>query len=142
MNELDPIVFRDKLSRTLATFISTASPVSSIRAPRLAQKIASELNSSAVSLVKGPFVESLPDFEKKESLQEMVRQGRLSAKWSALSDKPDGKKLYTRPLHKHQAEAFAREGENYLVATGTGSGKTEAFLYPLLDDLLKEDDLS
>ena len=81
MNELDPIVFRDKLSRTLATFISTASPVSSIRAPRLAQKIASELNSSAVSLVKGPFVESLPDFEKKESLQEMVRQGRLSAKW-------------------------------------------------------------
>src|SRR3954452_13799723 len=142
MNELDPIVFRDTLSTTLARFISTASPVSSTRAPRLAQKITRELNSSTVSLVKGPFVESLPDFEKKQSLKELVDQGRLSPKWSALSDRPDGAKLYTRPLHKHQAEAVTRDGENYLVATGSGSGKTEAFLYPLIDDLLKEDDLS
>jgi hypothetical protein len=29
---------------------------------------------------------------------------------------------------------------NYLVATGTGSGKTEAFLYPLVDKLLRSPD--
>lgn len=39
--------------------------------------------------------------------------------------------------HKHQAEAFARlcgdEPKSTLVTTGTGSGKTECFMYPVLD---------
>ncbi len=39
--------------------------------------------------------------------------------------------------HKHQAEAFARlcgdEPQSTLITTGTGSGKTECFMYPVLD---------
>lgn len=39
--------------------------------------------------------------------------------------------------HRHQARAFERlcgeEAKSTLVATGTGSGKTECFLYPVLD---------
>jgi len=38
--------------------------------------------------------------------------------------------------HLHQARAFARlcgEPRSTLVATGTGSGKTECFLFPILD---------
>jgi DEAD/DEAH box helicase domain-containing protein len=39
--------------------------------------------------------------------------------------------------HVHQAKAFVRlsgeEARSTLVATGTGSGKTEAFLYPILE---------
>lgn len=39
--------------------------------------------------------------------------------------------------HRHQAEAFARlcgdEPQSTLVTTGTGSGKTECFMYPVLD---------
>ena len=45
------------------------------------------------------------------------------------------------PLYTHQEAALlAAYGEkpNLLVATGTGSGKTEAFLLPILADLLKE----
>jgi hypothetical protein len=71
MRELDPIVFRDQLRGTLARFISTAAPVSQVRAPRLARHISEALHSPAVSLVKGPFVESLPDFEKGASLHDL-----------------------------------------------------------------------
>lgn len=142
MNELDPIVFRDQLRSSLARFISTAAPVSQVRTPRLARRLSDALNSEIVSLVKGPFVESLPDFEKGSSLSDLVDKGALSSKWSALSDTDDGDKLFHRSLHKHQAEALTRDGENYLVATGTGSGKTEAFLFPLINGLLEQTDLS
>jgi ATP-dependent helicase YprA (DUF1998 family) len=138
MKELDPIAFRDRLRGTLARFISTAAPVSQARAPRLAQHISESLNSSAVSLTKGPFVESLPDFEKAATLCELVNAQKLSAKWGVLSDTPEGDRIFRRPLHRHQAEALDRRGENFLVATGTGSGKTEAFLFPLIDDLLND----
>ena len=142
MKELDPIVFRDQLRGTLARFISTSAPVSQIRAPRLARSIRDALTSNAVSLVKGPFVESLPDFEKGRSLSDLVDSGEISTKWRALTDSLDGDKLFRRPLHQHQADALRHQGENYLVATGTGSGKTEAFLFPLVNELLESDDLS
>ncbi|MCK5679670.1 DEAD/DEAH box helicase, partial [bacterium] len=41
------------------------------------------------------------------------------------------------PPYLHQEKSFARLGgpnpKSTLVATGTGSGKTECFLYPILD---------
>ncbi len=44
--------------------------------------------------------------------------------------------------HRHQEQAFARLGGrrklSTLIATGTGSGKTEAFLLPILDHCLAE----
>jgi hypothetical protein len=101
MKEIDPIVFRDQLRGTLARFISTAAPVSQIRAPRLAGHISEALNSPAVSLVKGPFVESLPDFEKGPSLDDLVQAQKLSPKWSILSESPEGDKIFRRRLHTH-----------------------------------------
>jgi len=44
------------------------------------------------------------------------------------------------PAHRHQELAWelcGRQGRSTLVATGTGSGKTECFLYPVLDHVAK-----
>ena len=45
-----------------------------------------------------------------------------------------------RPLYVHQEQAIrkAAAGRNVVVATGTGSGKTESFLLPILDSLVRE----
>lgn len=45
-----------------------------------------------------------------------------------------------RNLYKHQEEAIlkSREGKNLIVTTGTGSGKTESFLIPVINQLLEE----
>lgn len=45
-----------------------------------------------------------------------------------------------RPLYVHQVRAIRKAvaGRNYVVSTGTGSGKTECFLLPILNDILKE----
>jgi len=46
------------------------------------------------------------------------------------------------PLYKHQEQALTKvfEGRNVLISTGTGSGKTEAFLLPIINHLLYEVD--
>ena len=92
---------------------------------------------SGQHLVKGPFIETLPDFEKGVSIGDMVADGTMTEHWGALRGGP----LFYRPLHAHQ-DAAIRCDENFLVATGTGSGKTECFLYPMIDDILREGELS
>ena len=133
--ELNPLNFKEKLSNVLTRYITTASPVSPARAPRLSKAIVRAC--AKANLVKGPFVESLPDFEKGGSIKKFAEEGMLDKAWTKLANSDEGRLLYERPLHLHQAAAINRD-ENYLVATGTGSGKTEAFLYPLVDDLLEQ----
>jgi len=43
-------------------------------------------------------------------------------------------------MWRHQQEVFeaVRDNRHVLVATGTGSGKTESFLYPIVDDLIRQ----
>ena len=45
-----------------------------------------------------------------------------------------------RPLYRHQEESIrcVWNDRNVIVATGTGSGKTEAFLLPILLHLYRE----
>lgn len=137
MTILDPNSFRDRLNTVLARFVATSSPINAIRAPHLAEELRRSIGQ--LDFVKGPYVETLPDFEKGTSLAGLYAEGALAPSWSAFSD--NAPSVWTRPLHAHQ-EAALRRGENYLVATGTGSGKTESFLYPLVNDILARGDLA
>ena len=87
---------------------------------------------------RGPFVEALPDFEKCSTLRGLLRANGGTIH-DGLSNLPDS--VLDRPLHKHQNDALTRAcgyGESLLVATGTGSGKTECFLYPIAHNLLTD----
>ena len=50
----------------------------------------------------------------------------------------------TRPLYTHQVAALRayRDGKSIVVTSGTGSGKTEAFLFPAIDSVLRDNDLA
>ena len=135
--DLNPLHFQRNLNESLARFISSVAAVSGHRAPMLKKALGQRI--SEQTLVKGPFVESLPDFEKGMSLREMAKAGLLHDDWNPMSEKAPT--LWGRPLHAHQGQAMKHEG-NYVVATGTGSGKTEAFLFPMIQDLLSNDNRS
>jgi hypothetical protein len=130
--ELDPLQFRRTLEARLRSFTTAAAAVSPVVAPALGEAISKMIEGE--TLIRGPFVESLPDFEKGESIEKLVSEKVLSEKWQGMLKKaPD---LWRRPLHRHQQAAIGRD-DNYIVATGTGSGKTESFLFPLIDDIMR-----
>lgn len=130
--DLDPVHFRAVLERRLRNFTTAAAAVSRVVAPNLGRAIDEMIEKE--TLISGPFVESLPDFEKGNSIKELVVDGTLCELWSGME--ANAPSLWTRPLHRHQQAAIGRN-ENYIVATGTGSGKTESFLFPMIDDLMR-----
>jgi hypothetical protein len=133
MNDTNPIELVEDLKTVLERYIATTLPVSR-RYPLLAARFRDEL--SRQPLVVGPFVEALPDFEKGSTLNDLLESngGFLHNAMGAISNA-------SRSLHKHQQlalELSAKHHKSLLVATGTGSGKTESFLYPIAHDLLTD----
>ena len=139
-DELDPLKLRDELVAILPRYIATAVPITRERAPLLADEVLQVLRSRAGSLVKGPYLESIPDFRKGANLNNLVEDELFDLKWLTMEDTGHAS-LLDRNFHRHQEEAIrrAKGKSNFLVATGTGSGKTECFLYPIVDELLREE---
>ncbi|MCY4289512.1 MAG: DEAD/DEAH box helicase [Aestuariivita sp.] len=131
-HDVDPLLFRNRLEERLRNFTTSAAGVSPLAAPKLYTALNEKITEE--ELVVGPFLESLPDFEKGCSIQELVSRGVLSEAWKVMAERTPT--IWTRPLHRHQQTAI-EYCKNYIVATGTGSGKTEAFLFPLIDDLIR-----
>jgi hypothetical protein len=89
-------------------------------------------------VVKGPLLEASPPFKTGRGIAQLIEDGVLHPDFRALCS--EALPLH-RPLYLHQEQAVVkavRDGRNLVVATGTGSGKTEAFLIPILDHLLRE----
>ncbi len=91
---------------------------------------------NAGHLANGPYLEATPVFKRTQKPSEQFAE--------ILGFEPDQGFLKAvngeRPLYCHQEEAirFTAQNKNVVVATGTGSGKTEAFLLPILLHLYKE----
>jgi hypothetical protein len=89
-------------------------------------------------LVKGPLLEASPPFEAGRSIEQLIDAGVLHPGFRALCSEA---LPLCRPLYLHQEQGIVktvRDGRNVVIATGTGSGKTETFLLPILDHLLRE----
>jgi hypothetical protein len=133
MSEANPITFSEDLRAVLARYIATTLPISR-RYPLLGREFRELLHRE--QLVQGPYVEALPDFEKGKSLADLL-QSAGGFIHNAMGKLPTA----GRRLHRHQEEALRRailDEESFLTATGTGSGKTETFLYPIAHDLLSD----
>lgn len=89
-----------------------------------------------------PFLESTPRYVSDRTFAQIEGLPAAAADLLVtLSDKATGKPLLHNPPYSHQAEAIEEaivNGRNLLIMTGTGSGKTESFLMPVLSKLAIE----
>lgn len=99
------------------------------------------------NLYQKPYCELLPKYQSTNlPLDELIadlrgQRANNSPDFPMAFDEFIRRGLISRALYKHQAEMLRKgylEDKNVLITSGTGSGKTESFLLPLLASLLKE----
>ena len=82
-----------------------------------------------------PLIQLSPAYQPAETVAALVDQGVLHSTCGQLFQ------LGGRPLqlHQHQRSALdlAAQGLSYVVTTGTGSGKSLAYLIPIVDHVLR-----
>jgi ATP-dependent helicase YprA (DUF1998 family)/very-short-patch-repair endonuclease len=88
-----------------------------------------------------PLIQLNPAFEPGESIDELVARRELHPECSHIfrrKPRPDSAGEPLR-LHRHQSEAIrvASTGLPYVLTTGTGSGKSLAYIVPAVDHVLR-----
>ena len=89
------------------------------------------------AIADGPYISMSDPFEKGQSLEKLAFEGIVSEKFRDFTGFHPARSLY---LHQEKAIRKTHEGSNLIVTTGTGSGKTESFLIPVFDELLREEE--
>lgn len=130
MNQyLDPIAAARDPKENLIRYLLTAYP---LRDPHLKSGF-KELLEKPGNIFQAPYVEGSQPYKTGHNLSQLVAKNLLHP---GILEMFDG----DRPLYQHQEAAvttFVEKQQNFVVATGTGSGKTECFLIPMMDHLLK-----
>jgi ATP-dependent helicase YprA (DUF1998 family) len=121
----------DDYERYIRSFIS-------IRDQRIRNEVDANLRGGL--LWPDPRIGLNPSFEPGGRIDDLVDDGRLHPECSKIFRlKPDDAAERALRLHRHQVEAIdaARTGDNYVLTTGTGSGKSLAYIIPIVDHVLR-----
>lgn len=92
-----------------------------------------------------PWVGLNPSFASGGAVPELVDEGLLHSEAARIFRRKEGPQDTGRDplvLHRHQRQALevARTGASYVLTTGTGSGKSLAYIVPIVDAVLREND--
>jgi len=111
-----------------------------IKDTRISDKVEKSLKEGL--LWPDPLIQLNPAFEPGKWIDELVQEGILASECSKIFRKkphPEEDKGPLR-LHKHQEEALraAKTGANYVLTTGTGSGKSLSYIVPIVDHVVRQ----
>jgi ATP-dependent helicase YprA (DUF1998 family)/very-short-patch-repair endonuclease len=133
---VDIFHLRQKL---VADYASFTRGFLSIRDPQIANYVNGQLDAGV--LWPEPLIQLNPAFEPGSSIDDLVASGVLHAECGRIFRRkseayPTGQPLH---LHRHQLDAItvAQTRQPYVLTTGTGSGKSLAYIIPIVDRVLR-----
>ena len=130
---LNPIAYTERVVRSFLKYQLTAYPFAD---PRLHSQMRGLLNLDTVRrtpLLQGPYISLSRSFRQGPAVADLVRE-RI---WHPHMTHVIGTRISHLYGHQDKAIRAIHQGKTTLVSTGTGSGKTECFLYPIISKCLE-----
>ncbi|GIG29039.1 DEAD/DEAH box helicase [Cellulomonas marina] len=137
---MDVFSIREDLIRDYRAFTSGTVPV---RDRRIAAHVNELLDTGAQW--PDPWLSLNPAFASGGTVADLVAEGLLHPETERIfraKQGPDDAGRTSLDLYRHQRDAIeaARSGQSYVLTTGTGSGKSLAYIVPIVDSVLRERD--
>jgi ATP-dependent helicase YprA (DUF1998 family)/very-short-patch-repair endonuclease len=133
---MDIFDFRDGIVGDYGAYISSFIR---IRDERIRDFVQGKLGEGA--LWPEPLLQLNPSYQAGDAIADLIAEGVLHAECERIFRRgKDEKSLGTLlQLHRHQTDAVraARAGHNYVLTTGTGSGKSLSYIVPIVDHVLR-----
>ncbi len=128
---LNPITFTERVVEDFLHYQLTTYPLADERLAAQLRALLELERTRDTPLRKGPFVSLSRPFRVGATVDQLVSEGIFHPQMRAVVPYPG--------MRAHQEEAIRaiHAGNTTLVSTGTGSGKTEAFLYPIISRCLE-----
>lgn len=127
---LNPIVYTEKVVNSFLRYQLTRFPFSDDRLYEQMRRLLRLEETRDTPLLKGPYVSLSRSFREGAAVETLVREGVLHPFMRNL--------IPYETLYGHQEKGIRSvvDGRTTLISTGTGSGKTECFLYPIISRCL------
>lgn len=128
---LNPLRFTEQVATDFLRHQFTSNAFSDPDLAEQMRRLLSLRDTRRTPLLRGPYVSLSRAFRLGASVSDMVREGLLHPHLERIAPYPQ---LYG---HQERAIRSIAAGRNTLVSTGTGSGKTESFLLPIVSRCLE-----
>jgi len=134
---MDVFKLRERLVGDYASYVRSFI---NIRDERIGETVERKLREG--TLWPDPLIQLNPAFEPGASIPDVVSRKLLHAeckKIFAIKSELAGEAAQPLQLYRHQLDAVeaARTGDSYVLTTGTGSGKSLAYIIPIVDFVLR-----
>jgi ATP-dependent helicase YprA (DUF1998 family)/SOS-response transcriptional repressor LexA len=127
---LNPIAYTEKVVDGFLRYQVTTYPFADRNLADQLRRLLSLDATRSTPLLQGPFIKLSAAFRRGAAVDELVQQQVLHPHMRELIPYPH---VYG---HQEKAVRAIAGGRTTLVSTGTGSGKTECFLYPIISRCL------
>jgi len=133
---LNPVHLSNEIKKSYLRYLTTTFKIRNKKIRDLFNKEVENF-----SFINGPYLEATPPFKPGCYIEELLEENVLNKNFSKFIYEIFPY-LKNNPLYLHQEKAIRKvtNNENVVVVSGTGSGKTECFLIPILNYLLNEFD--
>jgi ATP-dependent helicase YprA (DUF1998 family)/SOS-response transcriptional repressor LexA len=130
---LNPIAYTERIARSFLRYQLTAYPFADPRLNQQMRRLLSLDETRNSPLMQGPFISLSRSFRRGSSVDQLIDEGVFHPHMRQRIP------AAITHVYGHQDDAIRaiHEGRTTLVSTGTGSGKSECFLYPIISKCLE-----